>query len=80
LDQDYQEIQRKHNEVDSDENNGKFILIRSMRVVSAMVVLECTLLTSYTAFLLRATILNEISQEVSLIMSVMTVFVASAEA
>ena len=62
-----------------DENKGRFVLVRSLRVVSSMIVLECTLLTSYTVFCLRASFLNEISQEVSLILSVMTIFVASSE-
>jgi len=37
------------------------------------------MLTSYVTFFLRATVVNFISQEVALILSVMTIFVASAE-
>jgi len=37
------------------------------------------MLTSYMTFFLRATIINELSQETALILSVMTIFVASAE-
>jgi hypothetical protein len=65
--------------IDRAENAGTFILVRSLRVVSALIVLECTLFTSYITFLIRASLINDISQEIALIMSVMTIFVGSAE-
>jgi len=44
-----------------------------------MIVLECTLLTSYATLCLRLTIIDEIPQEVALLLSIIAIFVASAE-
>ena len=41
--------------IDEEENKGYFTVMRSLRVVSALIVLECTLLTSYTTLILRMT-------------------------
>ena len=73
------EKQKQEDAVARAEEEGYFTVTRDLRVVSAMIVLDCTLLTSYAALCLRLTIIDEIPQEVALLLSIIAIFVASAE-
>ena len=42
------------------QDKGYFMCIRSLKVVSAMIVLECTMLTSYFTLVFRMSLLNKI--------------------
>ena len=57
------EIEKKgrRDKLKYDEDHGIFVLHRNIRVVSAMIVLNMTLMTSFGALILRLTVLTRIS-------------------
>ena len=53
-------IETKKSRIQKLQDKGYFMCIRSLKVVSAMIVLECTMLTSYFTLAFRMSFLNKI--------------------
>ena len=64
---------------EEDENSGKFVLKKSITCQSSIIVLHWTFFSAYTILILRLTRINTIPQQVALILSILTIFVASTE-
>ena len=61
------------------ENAGTFTLEKSTTCLSSIIVLNWTFFAAYTILMLRLTTINAIPQQVAMILSILTIFVAGTE-